>query len=85
MTEATTLIPVGELIPMLTAISDRNWEKFKEVERQFVTQHGIEAWKISLLTVSNQHWTRNLIDGYWFSGVAEDSRSGMWRSKFNNQ
>ncbi|KYC36378.1 hypothetical protein WA1_42470 [Scytonema hofmannii PCC 7110] len=45
MTETTTQIPVSELIPMLTAISDRNWERFKEVEKQFVTQHGIEAWE----------------------------------------
>jgi hypothetical protein len=54
MSETTTQIPVSELIPMLIAISDcqghcaprnRNWERFKEVEKQFVTQHGIEAWE----------------------------------------
>ncbi|MCW5319366.1 hypothetical protein [Nostoc sp. KVJ3] len=44
MSETTTQIPVSELIPMLTAIADRNWERFKEVEKQFVTKHGIEAW-----------------------------------------
>ena len=45
MSETTTQIPVSELIPMLIAIRDRNWERFKEVEKQFVTQHGIEAWE----------------------------------------
>ncbi|MBW4635393.1 MAG: hypothetical protein KME30_26920 [Iphinoe sp. HA4291-MV1] len=45
MSETTTQIPVSELIPMLHAISDRNWERFKEVEKQFVTQHGVEAWE----------------------------------------
>jgi hypothetical protein len=45
MSETTTQIPVSELIPMLTAISERNWERFKEVEKQFVTQHSIEAWE----------------------------------------
>ncbi|MEA5508061.1 hypothetical protein VB735_34265 [Halotia wernerae UHCC 0503] len=45
MSETTTQIPVSELIPMLTAIAERNWERFKEVEKQFVAQHGIEAWE----------------------------------------
>ncbi|BBD71029.1 hypothetical protein NIES4072_74410 [Nostoc commune NIES-4072] len=45
MSETTTQIPVSELIPMLTAIAERNWERFKEVEKQFVTQHGVEAWE----------------------------------------
>ena len=44
MSETITQIPVIELIPLLTAIAERNWERFKEVEKQFVTQHGIEAW-----------------------------------------
>lgn len=45
MSETTTQIPVSELIPMLSAISDRNWERFKEVENQFVAIHGVEAWE----------------------------------------
>jgi hypothetical protein len=45
MSETTTQIPVSELIPMLIAIAERNWERFKEVEKQFVTKHGIEAWE----------------------------------------
>ena len=45
MSEATLSISITELIPMLTAIAERNWEKFKEVEKQFVTKHGVEAWE----------------------------------------
>ncbi|MHC5747482.1 MAG: hypothetical protein ACYTXT_37520 [Nostoc sp.] len=45
MSETTTQIPVSELIPMLTAITNGHWERFKEVEKQFVTKHGIEAWE----------------------------------------
>ncbi|RCJ26195.1 hypothetical protein A6770_26655 [Nostoc minutum NIES-26] len=45
MSEIATQIPVSELIPMLIAIRDRNWERFKEVEKQFVTKHGVEAWE----------------------------------------
>ncbi|WP_258316459.1 hypothetical protein [Cylindrospermopsis raciborskii] len=43
MSEATLSIPITELIPMLTAIAELNWEKFKEVEKQFVSRHGVEA------------------------------------------
>ncbi|MDJ0677328.1 MAG: hypothetical protein QNJ36_18435 [Calothrix sp. MO_167.B42] len=45
MSEAITQIPVSELIPMLSAISDRNWEKFQGVEKEFVAKHGVEAWE----------------------------------------
>lgn len=45
MSETALSISVSELIPMLTAIVDRNWESFQEVEKQFVTRHGIEAWE----------------------------------------
>lgn len=43
--ETTTLISVGELIPMLTAIYIRDWEDFQEKETQFVEKHGVEAWE----------------------------------------
>ncbi|MBD2608396.1 hypothetical protein H6G81_28730 [Scytonema hofmannii FACHB-248] len=45
MNKTTSQIRVNELIPMLTAIGDRNWERFKEVENQFVAIHGVEAWE----------------------------------------
>lgn len=45
MNETTAQIPVSELIPILTAIAERNWLGFKEVEKQFVTKHGIDVWE----------------------------------------
>lgn len=43
--ENTTLISVGVLIPILTAIYARNWQDFQEKEAQFVEKYGIEAWE----------------------------------------
>jgi hypothetical protein len=31
MSETATLVPLTDLIPMLSAISDRNWELFKRM------------------------------------------------------
>ncbi|MBK1987289.1 hypothetical protein A0J48_007025 [Sphaerospermopsis aphanizomenoides BCCUSP55] len=45
MSEATLLISITELIPMLSAIANRDWKRFKEVEKQFVAKHGVEAWE----------------------------------------
>lgn len=45
MTETTLSVPVSELIPILTTIAGRNWEGFKEVEKQFVAKYGIEEWQ----------------------------------------
>jgi hypothetical protein len=45
MSEAATLVPVSIVINMLTAISERNWTRFKELEAEFVDQHGIEIWE----------------------------------------
>lgn len=32
------------LLPVLTAISDRDWVRFKELEVSFANAHGIETW-----------------------------------------
>ncbi|MBW4504961.1 MAG: hypothetical protein KME64_00345 [Scytonematopsis contorta HA4267-MV1] len=45
MSEAATLIPVSTIISMLSAINDRDWSRFKELEREFVNQNGIEVWE----------------------------------------
>ncbi|BAZ16782.1 hypothetical protein NIES4071_86600 [Calothrix sp. NIES-4071] len=45
MSNTATQIPVDELIPMLTAIAARDWESFKEVEKQFVIKYGVEEWQ----------------------------------------
>lgn len=45
MSNIATQIPVNELIPILTAIAARDWEGFKEAEKQFVTKYGVEEWQ----------------------------------------
>lgn len=45
MSEIVKAIPVSELVPMLIAIVDRDWQKFKELEKQFVAKYDIEAWE----------------------------------------
>jgi hypothetical protein len=45
MSEAATLVPVNTVIAMLTAIADRDWMRFKELEAEFVDQYGIEVWE----------------------------------------
>ena len=30
---------------MLNAINNLSWARFKELEREFVNQHGIEVWE----------------------------------------
>ena len=48
MTEAQTTatqIPVNDLIDLLTAIGNRNYLKFQQLENAFVSQHGEEVWQ----------------------------------------
>ncbi len=45
MTETTLSVQERELIPILTTIAGRDWEGFKEVEKQFITKYGIEEWQ----------------------------------------
>ena len=45
MSETTIKIPVSELIPILSAISDRNWKRFKDLEINFASLHGVEVWE----------------------------------------
>lgn len=45
MSETATQIPITTIVPMLTAISDRNWEQFKKLERDFVNQYGVDVWE----------------------------------------
>jgi hypothetical protein len=45
MSEVATLVPVSTVIAMLTAISDRSWERFKKLEAEFVDQYEIEVWE----------------------------------------
>ncbi|MBD2504068.1 hypothetical protein [Anabaena azotica] len=45
MTPVATQIPITAIIPILTAIGDRQWQQFKNLEADFVTQHGVEVWE----------------------------------------
>ena len=45
MSETATQVPITTSVPMLTAISDRNWEQFKKLERDFVNQYGVDVWE----------------------------------------
>lgn len=38
-------IPVSTIIPILTAINDRDYPAFKELQTTFVSQHGVEVWE----------------------------------------
>lgn len=44
MTETATKIPLSAVMPMFTAISDRDWEGFKVLEAEFANNHGVETW-----------------------------------------
>jgi hypothetical protein len=44
MTEAATQIPLSAVIPIFAAISDRDWERFKQLEMEFANNHGVETW-----------------------------------------
>lgn len=45
MSETATLVPLTDLMPILGAIGERNWAKFKELEREFASRHGLEVWE----------------------------------------
>lgn len=38
-------VPVSEIIPMLIAISDRNWQQFKILEKIFVDKYNVQMWE----------------------------------------
>ncbi|NEU76600.1 hypothetical protein PI95_029845 [Hassallia byssoidea VB512170] len=44
MTDAATQIPLSIVIPIFAAISDRDWERFKELELKFANNYGVETW-----------------------------------------
>jgi hypothetical protein len=45
MSETATQVPITTIVPMLNAISDRNWQKFKSLEADFVSQYGVDVWE----------------------------------------
>jgi hypothetical protein len=45
MTPVATQVPITAIVPMLTAIGNRQWEQFQELEADFVSQYGVEIWQ----------------------------------------
>ncbi len=45
MTPVAAQVSITAIIPMLTAIGNRQWEQFKQLEADFVFQHGVEVWQ----------------------------------------
>ncbi len=45
MSETATQVPITTIVPMLVAISDRNWQQFKNLEADFVSQYGVDVWE----------------------------------------
>jgi hypothetical protein len=45
MSETATQVPITTIVPMLNAISDRNGQKFKSLEADFVSQYGVDVWE----------------------------------------
>lgn len=48
MTEAqltATQIPVNDIVGMLTAVGNKNYAQFQELEQAFVSQYGEEVWQ----------------------------------------
>ncbi|MBD2202327.1 hypothetical protein H6G33_11895 [Calothrix sp. FACHB-1219] len=38
-------IPVSTIISILTAISDRDYARFQQLQTNLVKQHGVEVWQ----------------------------------------
>ncbi|WP_225895406.1 hypothetical protein [Dendronalium phyllosphericum] len=66
-------IPVSTIIPMLIAINDRDYPRFKELEKSFVNQYGIEVWKdvfnFRVLPALDQQSNRWLLQAWCSKGI----------------
>lgn len=66
-------IPVGTIIPMLTAIHDRDYSGFKELEKVFVAQYGVEVWQdvlnFRVLPALDQQSNRWLLQAWCSKGI----------------
>jgi len=45
MSTVATQIPIPAIVPMFTAIGNRDWEQFKALEADFVSQYGVDVWE----------------------------------------
>ncbi|MEH1806792.1 hypothetical protein [Nostoc sp.] len=45
MTPVAAQVSITAIIAMLSAIANRQWEQFKELEADFVSQYGVKVWQ----------------------------------------
>ncbi|MEH2233379.1 MAG: hypothetical protein V7K71_27715 [Nostoc sp.] len=45
MTPVAAQVSITAIVPMLSAIANRQSEQFKELEANFVSQYGVEVWQ----------------------------------------
>jgi hypothetical protein len=45
MSDTATQIPLSAVIPMFTAISDRDYQRFNQLEWDFANTHGALTWQ----------------------------------------
>ncbi|MEH2370270.1 hypothetical protein [Nostoc sp.] len=45
ITPVAAQVSITTILPMLTAIANRQWQQFKELEANFVSQYGVEVWQ----------------------------------------
>jgi len=69
----STSIPITTIIPMFTAIGDRSWEQFKELEQAFVNEYGVSVWEevfnFRLLPALDKDSNRWLLVQWCASGI----------------
>ncbi|MBD2497852.1 hypothetical protein [Nostoc sp. FACHB-280] len=66
-------IPVSIIIPMLSAIDDRDYSLFKELEKTFVAQYGVEVWQnvfnFRVLPALDQQSNKWLLQSWCSNGI----------------
>lgn len=45
ITELVTSVPIAELISLLTAISNRDFPQFQQLESRFANLYGVDVWE----------------------------------------
>lgn len=70
---AATQIPVSTIIPMLMAITERDYLQFKDLEKTFVVQYSVEVWQdvfnFRLLPALDQQSKKWLLQAWCSEGM----------------
>ncbi len=45
MTSIATQVSITAIIPILTAIGERSWQQFKDLEADFCSQYEVYVWQ----------------------------------------